>query len=183
MLELPHTAGCVVCGRHNPHGLRLSLYVDPDAGVVRADFVPRPEHIGFVGIIHGGILSTALDEAMVWAATWAGKRFCLAGTLDVRFRSSAAAGQALRVEARVESVRSRLIEAAGSITDAAGGLIATATAKYVPLNDERNRAFLDTLVDEPATAAAAGLLRAAAAPAGISGNVPGNVPGIETRQP
>src|SRR5687767_15623921 len=54
-MELPHTAGCLVCGRQNPHGLRLSLDVDESSGVVRVDFTPRPEHIGFEGIVHGGV--------------------------------------------------------------------------------------------------------------------------------
>ena len=78
-IELPHTAGCLVCGRDNPHGLHLSLHVDPDSGIVTVDFIPLAEHIGFEGIIHGGVLATVLDEAMVWAATWAGRRFCVCG--------------------------------------------------------------------------------------------------------
>src|SRR5687767_8880829 len=36
-IELPHTAGCLVCGRQNPHGLRLSLHVDPGSGVVTVE--------------------------------------------------------------------------------------------------------------------------------------------------
>src|SRR4051812_46471068 len=158
-IELPHTAGCLVCGRQNPHGLKLDLHVEPESGVVRMGFVPRVEHIGFVGIIHGGVLATVLDEAMVWAATWAGRRFCVAGEMTVRFRESATVGQALRVEARVESARPRLIQASGRIHNDAGGVICTATGKYVPLDDERNREFVATLVDEPATVEAARILR------------------------
>ena len=60
-MELPHTAGCLVCGRQNPHGLGLSLHVDEGSGVVSVEFAPRPEHIGFEGIVHGGVLATVLD--------------------------------------------------------------------------------------------------------------------------
>ena len=168
-LELPHTAGCLVCGRHNPHGLHLGLHVDPATGAVAVPFTPRPEHIGFEGIIHGGVLATVLDEAMVWAATWAGRRFCVAGEMTVRFRKSAEAGRALRCEARVESAASRrpgtprLIHATGRITEADGGtLIAEATGKYVPVSPERHRAVLATFVDEPQTARAATILKEAA---------------------
>src|SRR5947209_2055991 len=115
--ELPHTRGCVVCGHDNRHGLHLHLHVDEQTGIVSAQYVPRLEHIGFEGIVHGGILSTVLDEAMVWCATWAGKRFCVAGELNVRFRQSVAVGQRLSIEARVESLRSRLIETEGFIRD------------------------------------------------------------------
>ena len=38
------------------------------------------------------LLATVLDEAMVWSATWAGKRFCVAGELNTRFRAGASPG-------------------------------------------------------------------------------------------
>jgi uncharacterized protein (TIGR00369 family) len=158
-MELPHTAGCVVCGRENSQGLRLSLHVTAaDDSTVRTEFRPGPQHIGFEGIVHGGLLATVLDEAMVWAATWAGKRFCVAGELNTRFRAGASPGKLLFVEAKVESVRSRLIETVGKITDEDDRIVATGDGKYIPLNDERHRAFVGTFVDEPATAAAARLL-------------------------
>ncbi|HZL36867.1 MAG TPA: PaaI family thioesterase [Tepidisphaeraceae bacterium] len=146
---LPHTAGCIVCGRDNPHGLHLSLGVDPATGIVTTEFEARPEHIGFEGIVHGGVLATVLDEAMVWAATWAGRRFCVCGELNVRYRNSAPVGAALRIEARVDAFRSRLIETTGSITDAAGIVYATATGKYVPVAPDRNAQFVATLVASP----------------------------------
>ena len=158
-MELPHTAGCLVCGRQNPHGLMLSLHVDESTGVVSVTFTPRPEHIGFEGIVHGGVLATVLDEAMVWAATWAGKRFCVAGELCVRFRRSAAVGRPLRVETRVDSNRSRLIQTSGTISDGAGALVAEAMGKYVPVPPERHRQVVKTLVDEPSTSRAASLLK------------------------
>jgi acyl-coenzyme A thioesterase PaaI-like protein len=158
-MELPHTAGCLVCGRQNPHGLKLSLDVDESTGVVSVSFTPRAEHIGFEGIVHGGVLATVLDEAMVWAATWAARRFCVAGELNVRFRHSAGVGEALRVETRVESARPRLILTRGTVTGGGGAAIAEATGKYVPVPPERHRHVLTTLVDEPATAAAAARLK------------------------
>ena len=157
-MELPHTAGCIVCGRENPHGLRLSLHVQDVEGTIATQFRPGSQHIGFEGIVHGGILATVLDEAMVWAATWTGKRFCVAGELNTRFRAGAAPGKLLHVRARVESVRSRLIETVGTITDEDGRTVATGDGKYIPLSDERHRAFVETFVSEPSTAEAARLL-------------------------
>ena len=168
-MELPHTAGCLVCGRQNVHGLGLSLHVDEQRGVVWTEFSPRPEHIGFEGIAHGGVLATVLDEAMVWAATWAGKRFCVAGEISVRFRKSAEVGRTLSCEARVESPGSRrpglprLLHASGTIVEVEGGaVVAEATGKYVPVAPDRNEVVIGTLVDEQQTAAAAARLREAA---------------------
>ena len=158
-LQLPHTAGCLVCGRDNPHGLRLDLHVDPATGVVRVEFTPRREHIGFEGVVHGGVLATVLDEAMVWAATWAGRRFCVCAELTTRFLREAAVGAPLVVEARVETNRSRLITTSATVAGPAGELVASGTAKYVPVPPERNRAFVQTLVPDPFTDMAAKVLR------------------------
>jgi uncharacterized protein (TIGR00369 family) len=159
LLELPHSPGCLVCGPNNPHGLRLLLHVDDATGHVRCDFVPRAEHVGFEGMIHGGALATVLDEAMVWAATWRGRRFCVCGEMSVRFRQSVHVGQPLIVSAQVEFSRPKLIEATGRITDSANSLIATASGKYVPVAPDQHKAFVATLLDEPATAKALSVLR------------------------
>jgi uncharacterized protein (TIGR00369 family) len=140
----------------------LNLHVEEQAGIVTAHYVPRAEHIGFEGVIHGGILSTVLDEAMVWCATWAGKRFCVAGELNVRFRQSVGVGRNLTVEARVASVRSRLIETEGFIRDESGNVLVEAAGKYVPVPPPRNREVVATLVAEPATARTLDALKHAA---------------------
>src|SRR5215210_5314618 len=154
MIELPHTAGCLVCGRSNPKGLHLHLHVDQSSGVVETRFTPGAEHIGFEGIIHGGILATVLDEAMVWAATWRGKRFCVCGELSIRFRKAAEVGKMLTISAVVTSARGRMTQTSGDIKNAGGEVIATAEAKYIALAEDQHEAFTRTLVDEPATAAA-----------------------------
>jgi uncharacterized protein (TIGR00369 family) len=169
-MELPHTAGCLVCGRQNVHGLGLSLHVEEAAGgTVWTEFTPRPEHIGFEGIVHGGMLATVLDETMVWAATWAGKRFCVAGEMTVRFLKSAAVGRLLRCEARVQTPPSRrpgpprLFNSIGTIVEPHSGIVvAEASGKYVPVPADRNKVVVATLVDEYQTAPAAARLKEAA---------------------
>jgi uncharacterized protein (TIGR00369 family) len=159
-IELPHTAGCLACGPANARGLRLSLFVDPETGIVQTQFTTAIEHIGFEGVTHGGVIATVLDEAMVWAATWAIKRFCLCGEMSVRFRRPAEVDRALTFTARVESVRSKLISTTGDVADGSGRILATATGKYVPLPQEANHQYLQTLLDDPGTREAASLLRA-----------------------
>lgn len=154
ILALPHTAGCLVCGRDNPHGLHLNLHVDSATGVVHADYVPQPTHIGFEGIVHGGMLATVLDEAMVWAATWTGRRFCVCGEMNIRYRQSARVGAILKIDASVVRGRSRLIEAISQISDAAGTIYCTATGKYVPVSVDRHEQLVRTFLPEPAVQSA-----------------------------
>ncbi len=157
-LQLPRTAGCLVCGRDNPVGLKLTSFVDEGTGAVSADFVPSDHHIGFAGVLHGGVLATVLDEIMVWCATWHGKRFCLAAELSVRFRSPGRVGVPLRVEGRIEIARSKLITTTGTIT-VGDALVAEGAGKYIPLPEAENLAFVATLVDDPASSEAASRLK------------------------
>ena len=50
---------CFACGRKNPIGLKLQFHFDGDDYVTT--FEVRPEHQGWAGIVHGGLLATALD--------------------------------------------------------------------------------------------------------------------------
>jgi acyl-coenzyme A thioesterase PaaI-like protein len=139
--------------------LHLSLYINPDNGIVSTTFKPGPHHIGFQGVIHGGILSTVADEAMVWAAIWASRRACLAGELNIRFKRKVTVDQTIHVTTNIIRWHSRLVETDCKLTSTAGDLIATGTAKYVPQETDETAEFLRTLLDNPDTDAAAEFLR------------------------
>lgn len=59
---------CFGCGKDNELGLQISVFrqADPAAGI-RGEFVPKPYMGGFPGILHGGIIYTALDCMATWA--------------------------------------------------------------------------------------------------------------------
>jgi uncharacterized protein (TIGR00369 family) len=135
------------------------LFVDPANGVVETRYVPEVEHVGFEGIVHGGAIATVLDEAMVWTASWHGKRFCVCGEMNVRFRQSARIGVPLICRARVDSSRARLIVTSAEAADESGKIIAAATGKYVPLPRAESGAFVATFIRNPATEAAAEMMR------------------------
>ena len=62
MLDLQDNGMCFVCGPKNPIGLKLEFVLDDGKYITR--FTPGAEHQGFLGITHGGIVSTVLDEVM-----------------------------------------------------------------------------------------------------------------------
>ena len=158
LLELPHTSGCLVCGRDNPHGLRMSLFIDTATGNVHVDFAARPVHIGFENIVHGGYLATLIDEAMVWAATWSAKRFCVCGELSVRYRRPALIGEPLHLEARVEFARPKLIQAMATIRAPDKTVVCAGEGKYVPMDRESSQRVIETFTDDEATRQAAAML-------------------------
>jgi 3-hydroxymyristoyl/3-hydroxydecanoyl-(acyl carrier protein) dehydratase len=105
-------------------------------------------------------LATVFDEAMVWAATWSGKRFCVCGELTVRFRHAAEVAKKLVIEAKIVNARPRLIQTSATAIDGEGRVIAEAGGKYVPMTQERHGEMIATVVDESDTAVAAGMLGA-----------------------
>ena len=134
MRELPHTHSCFVCGESNAHGLRQRF--ETDGRVVRARFTPRAEHVGFQGVVHGGILATLLDEIMVWACAVGAKKFGYCAEMTVRFHRPATPGAEVLVEAELaENRRGRVFEAKAEVRNSAGEVLASATGKYMPIRD------------------------------------------------
>jgi uncharacterized protein (TIGR00369 family) len=105
--------GCYVCGTDNMAGLRIPFRKDPDGGS-RAEYVVRPEHAGWPGIIHGGLLFTLMDEAVAWACAYSGSR-CVTARAEARFRAPARVGVPLVVTGRVTRATSRALRAKAEI--------------------------------------------------------------------
>ena len=135
MLKLPHTKSCFVCGLNNPLGLKLDF--ETDGRIVRARFVPRTEHVGFRETVHGGLISTVLDEAMVWVIGVRTKRFSYCAELNVRFVQPVRPNEELLVIAElVANRRDKLFEARAELRGARGEAHASATGKYLPIKGD-----------------------------------------------
>lgn len=121
---------CFGCGRLNQHGLQLSFFAH-ERGGVQASFVPADRFEGYDGMIHGGVISTVLDEVMAWSLyrqeTWA-----VTGELTVRYRSPVRVGEETRAIGWMTGRRGRRIEMAGEIVREADGVVlAKATGIFV----------------------------------------------------
>lgn len=93
---------CFVCGADNPIGLRLVFQRVGDG--VRAEFTPSDLHVGYDGLVHGGIISALVDDAL--ANVWATKsREALTAKLEVRFRKPVRPGDHLVIDARPTGTR------------------------------------------------------------------------------
>lgn len=115
---VPRPARCFACGKDNAIGLKLEFTHRPD-GEALAVWTPAEWHEGWPGVVHGGLLSTVLDEAMSHAVLAAGMT-AMTAELRVRFRESAAPGRELTVKGWVVRKAKRLVEAEASITSPDG---------------------------------------------------------------
>ena len=150
-LALPYTHGCFACGHDNNFGLKVRFSFESETGEVSTNFTPTAAHIGFSGVIHGGVLSTVLDEAMTWAVSVCAKRFFFAAEINVRFASPIAPGNVLIVRARTTKNRKRVLEAASSLCDINGQVCASASGKYMPIPSHRYQELLNDFVADENT--------------------------------
>jgi len=134
MEKQPNSRMCFVCGIENPIGLKLKFYTD-DEGRCITRFQPKPEHQGFPGQLHGGIISTLLDEVMgrvlaqqeVWAMT---------GRLEVKFGKPVPLDQELTIIGELTRSRSRAYEARSEIRLPDGTLLVESSGVYVRISDD-----------------------------------------------
>jgi uncharacterized protein (TIGR00369 family) len=125
MKELKDNQRCYVCGKDNPDGLKVQFAVDHTTRTITGRFTPRREHEGWEGIVHGGIIATLMDEAMVKLAAHLGEP-AVSAEITVKFKAPAAPGEELIVTARLIREANRLIEAEATVEK---GLIVVAEAK------------------------------------------------------
>lgn len=106
---------CFACGASHPSGLKLQFHVNGDGSAI-AEWTPSDIWEGYQGIIHGGIVSTVLDEAMSKAVAAAVKP-AFTCHLEVRLRQPVAPGDSLVVRAWVVKKRKRYIRVEAELHD------------------------------------------------------------------
>lgn len=122
---------CFACGSENPVGLRVSP--QRADGRSRVTWQPRAEYEGYRNVIHGGIVSTLLDEAMAYAALSLVKN-CATAEMQVRFQKPVTTDEAIVLEGEVIQRQRRVVHTAARLVQ--GGVVkATATGKFVCLRD------------------------------------------------
>lgn len=131
MLQLRDNQRCYVCGRENPAGLRVDFEIDREAKTIRGRFRTLPEHQGYEGIVHGGILSSLLDEAMAKLAFTLGLP-AVTAEITVKFRAPVTPGEELTVTGKIMNAARRLVLAEAKIEKGLT-VVAEATGKLLKI--------------------------------------------------
>jgi len=127
-LELADDSWCFVCGAANPVGLKLEFAEEGEEYVTY--FTPEKQHQGYLGIVHGGIVSTVLDEVMARLVHVRGLN-AVTAEMTVRLKKPAPLGKRLRFAGRIDSEEGRVIQCSARATDEDGQLLAEATARML----------------------------------------------------
>ncbi len=128
----PHN--CFGCGTLNAGGLGLDLHVEAGRSWIDATLDRRFE--GWEGVIHGGILCSILDEVMAWALVGE-DNWGVTARMAVEFRKPVFVDLPIHAEGWITRSRRRIVDTAGTIVDASGIELATATGVYVAADATR----------------------------------------------
>lgn len=140
---LPYYRNCFVCGeaRLGRLGVRFKI----DDGKVKASFTPTEKHVGFPGIVHGGIITALLDEAMVWAIYAETGLFALSAEITVRFIKPLSVGQPIEVVGYVVRRQRKIWEVASEIHDEQAIVYARAWGRFIAATPEENENWQNAL--------------------------------------
>ncbi|MEG6584903.1 PaaI family thioesterase [Dendrosporobacter sp. 1207_IL3150] len=116
---------CFACGIHNPIGLKLKFREEQDTYITT--FTGGPEHQGYDGIMHGGIVSTLLDEVMARYIYSKGYN-AVTARLDVRYKKPTPIGEQLMIKGHITGQRGNMFELTGTIELPDGSITAQGKA-------------------------------------------------------
>ena len=120
---------CFGCGKDNPMGLHLHFRTDENG--CYTSFVPQPVHQSYDGRMHGGLISTLLDETMGNYPYMYEHKVAYTARLEVRFRQPVRIGQRIDVITKVKRRKGMLLEMTGQVIREDGTVAAEADGKLM----------------------------------------------------
>ena len=136
MTKLPNSRNCFVCGLENSIGLQLAFYQDGPDSVI-CNYTVAEKYQGYPGVVHGGIVTSILDEAVGRVFMIDDhNRFMYTAKLTSRFRQPVPIQQPLKITAQIVKDRGRVGESKAQLYGPDGELLAEVEALLVSLSDE-----------------------------------------------
>ncbi len=128
---------CFICGVDNPIGLKSTFYNMEDNSVMTL-FKYLPEHQSFPQRVHGGLITTMLDE-LAMRAYWAvGEEiFGVTTSMETKFRKPVPYDIELIGKGEVISNTSKFFKSRTLITDRDGVIYSEALTNYIKLPMEK----------------------------------------------
>jgi acyl-coenzyme A thioesterase PaaI-like protein len=123
-----HDPACWGCG-DNPTGIRLPIPRQEGATSYEAAFSFSEQHQAAPGLVHGGLVGAALDEAAGLLATW--YRFpSVTARFAIKFLKPVHINRPLAISAELQSERGRRLEIRSELRDG-DELLADARGSFV----------------------------------------------------
>lgn len=107
-----HYRWCLACGVDHPAGLHLRMTTGEGLSV-HGTFTVGEHHQGSPGLAHGGVLATAMDEALGYL-NWVVGTPAVTARLEVDYRAPVPVGSVLALAAQIVGARGRKVYCTGS---------------------------------------------------------------------
>ena len=140
---------CFGCCPDNPIGLHLEFYEDGD--YIVSTWHPEKNYQGWVNTMHGGILSTLIDEVCGWVVTRKLQTIGYTVQLNVKFRKAVSTTEPeLTIRAKVTKQVRNLVYINAEITNSKGELCNEGEVIYFLMNQDKAKemGFLHCEVEE-----------------------------------
>jgi acyl-coenzyme A thioesterase PaaI-like protein len=137
-LYFPHTDSCFVCGDDVPNGLHLkSFYED---GFVKIEFSAFDGIGGYMGVVHGGIVATILDEVMTWSSFVFSSYMRLFYTreMSIKYKKPVTMNKNYVAISEFMYEKKSIIFVRGYIQDLSGNIHVQSKASYFPMDEEKS---------------------------------------------
>lgn len=145
IVKLPEYPGCFACGLDNERGLKLAFFHDTVRHTVYSDFTLDDNLRGFDRIIHGGIVSTILDETMAWTAIAVTDEIAVTSDISIRFLMPVMPGIQYRAEGSVLNHSDNVITVHCTIRDEKGKTAAEGESHFTVLRGRRAEKMRDKI--------------------------------------
>lgn len=97
---------CFVCGAKSAVGLKLDFNLDGSNQSATCEAVLSGDYCGWAGFVHGGIIASMLDGAMVYACKSIGLD-CMTAELTIRYKKPVPVNKQIKICAHVQNRRTR----------------------------------------------------------------------------
>lgn len=147
---------CFACSPDNPSGLKMEFYTN---GESVCSWLSVPEHLsGWSNLVHGGVITTILDEIMGRSALQFVRRITLTKAISVEFLKPLYIGDELKAEGRLREIKNEreavlesfLYNSKGELCARATGVFATFTPealKKLGIIDKETLEGVESLIE------------------------------------
>ena len=120
---------CFGCSPTNDHGLQLRFYISDRGCFTECNI--SDHFCGFDGMVHGGIITTLLDEISAWTITSQLFRVGITSEITTRYLNPVRANTKIRVEGEITNYNEKSAVVRSKITSGDGLLLAEAESKFL----------------------------------------------------
>ena len=140
---------CFGCSPNNPFGLHMEFFEDGD--YIVSKWHPEHNYQGWVDTMHGGVLSTLIDETCGWVVTRKMQTSGFTTSLSVKFRKAVSTNEpVLTIRANIVKQMRNLLFIHAEISNSQGEVCVEGETTYFLMNQEKAKemGFIQCDVEE-----------------------------------